>query len=117
MLDFLKWLFLRDRWAEDRARRTTEMMMQASEKWYAMGHHIADDCLENGLREGGIVRLSEIEEYIYSRHKYNADAIQVGFKERMKQFADSGEVLVLRVKGGDLAFVHERHADAVLKDA
>jgi len=93
-----------------------ERWTRLSDKWTALGEGIANDCLENGLREGGIVRYSEIKEYIESRHKYNTSAVQHGFTSRMLQFVKSGEVIHLNAEGGDIVFVHEKYADDVLKD-
>lgn len=85
-----------------------------STKWTALGEVIANDCLENGLREGGIVRYSEIKEYIESRHKYNTSAVEYGFTDRMLEFVKSGEVINLKVEGGDTVFVHKKYADELL---
>jgi len=92
-------------------------MMSRSENWTTIGEAIANDCLENGLREGGVVRYSEIAEYIASRHKYNTSVVQLGFTNRMHQFVQSGEIITAKAENGDLIFVHEKYADDILKDA
>lgn len=96
------------------AHASAHHVLPDSVKWTSIGGSIANDCLENGLREGGIVRYSEIAEYIASRHQHHSSAVQYGFTSRMQQFVESGEIVIAKVEGDEIVFVHEKHADELL---
>lgn len=77
------------------------------QQYGAIGAEIAEDCVANGLRQGEIVKLSDIESVIAENHPDTATPIGTGFMERMLYYTRSGEVLNMNVEGGDVVFVHK----------
>ena len=89
-------------------------MIERSEKWRLMGVGIAQDCYENGLCKGEIVRLSEITQFIEQNHSYNGKAVEGGFLDGMKSYFDKDLVVSFNVEGGDIVFVHKDHVNDVI---
>lgn len=97
-----------------------EEMMQKlearSQPYVAMGTQIADDCVENGLRTGEIIKLSNIQQFIAKNQPHNSSAVENGFLNRMLEYVNSGEILNMPVQGGDMVFVHKNHVSAFMKE-
>lgn len=89
-------------------------MIERSEKWRLMGVSIAQDCYENGLCKGEIVRLSEITNFIEQNHSCNGKAVEGGFLDGMKSYLDKELVVSFNVEGGDIVFVHNDHVNDVI---
>ena len=89
-------------------------MMERSSKWESKGGEIAEDCLNNGLLKGEIVRLSEITNAIRQHYSYNANVVEHGFLTKMKSYVDQGSVININAEGGDMVFVHKNHAEEIL---
>ncbi|WBA17018.1 hypothetical protein [Salinivibrio kushneri] len=111
MAGFFKKLFGGDNDAED----ILQGMMDRSEKWQVMGAEIAQDCYQNGLLQGEIVRLSDIVNFIKKNHSYNGNIVENGFLNQMKSYLDQGVVASINAEGGDIVFVHQDHIKDVLK--
>jgi hypothetical protein len=110
MAGFLKKLFGGGNDAED----MLQGMMERSEKWQVIGAEIAQDCFQNGLTQGEIVRLSNITNIIKQNHSYNANVVEYGFINKMTSYIDQGVVLIIDVEGGDTVFVHKNHVNDAL---
>jgi hypothetical protein len=111
MAGFLKKLFRGGNDAEDKL----EGVMERSKKWQVMGAEIAQDCYQNGLLQGEIVRLSDITNFIQQNHSYNGNIVENGFLNQMKLYIEHGVVVNINVEGGDTVFVHKDHVNDVLK--
>lgn len=90
-------------------------MIDRSREWQVIGEKIADDCFENGLSKGEIVRLSDITNFIKQNHSYNGNVVENGFLNQMSSYVDQGFVVNFNVEDGDIVFVHKDHVDDVLK--
>ena len=111
MTGFLKKLFGGSNDTED----MLQGMMERSEKWQVMGAEIAQDCYQNGLMQGEIVRLSDITNFIKQNHSYNGNVVENGFLNQMMSYIDEGVVVNINVESGDTVFVHKDHVNDVLK--
>ena len=89
-------------------------VVQRSQKWENVGKDIAQDCFDNGLKKGEIVRHSQIQELIQKHHPYQAQVVEHGFLDQMKNFIQCGEVINFSAEGGDIVFVHRNHAKDLL---
>ena len=110
MAGFFKKLFGGGNDAED----ILQGMMDRSEKWQVMGAEIAQDCYQNGLLQGEIVRLSDITNFIKQNHSYNGNVVENGFLNQMTSYLDQGVVVTINTEGGDIVFVHKDHVNDVL---
>lgn len=97
------------------AEEMLQGMMERSKKWQVMGAEIAQDCYQNGLLQGEIVRLSDISNFIKQNHSCNGNVVENGFLNQMTSYIDQGVVVNINVEGGDTVFVHKDHVNDVLK--
>jgi hypothetical protein len=111
VFDFLKKTFGSQNSGDD----IIAMLMEHSQKFVLIGRQIADDCVEEGLRKGEIVKLSEMEKFIASNHLYNTQAVVNGFLTRIQDYIAAEEIINLSVEGGDAIFVHKNHVAAFLQ--
>lgn len=112
MFDFLKKAFGDQSSGDD----VIAKIMELSQKFVLIGRQIADDCVEDGLRKGEVVKLSDIEKFIASNHLYNTAAVINGFHARIQDYITAEEVINLAVEGGDdVIFVHKNHVSEFLQ--
>lgn len=90
-------------------------MMELDEKWQIKGAEIAQDCYQNGLLQGEIVRLSDITNFIKQNHSYNGNVVENGFLNQMMSYNDQGVVVFMEIEGGDMAFIHKDHVSDVIE--
>lgn len=72
------------------------------------GAEIANDCLENGLRIGEIVKLSDISRLIEENYEYDKVPTETRFLARMLEIEKTGEVVHFNMDNGDIVFVHRK---------
>jgi hypothetical protein len=73
------------------------------------GAEIANDCLENGLRKGEIVKFSDISRFIAAHYEFDKVPIETIFLTRMKEIEETEEVVHFNMENnGDFIFVHRR---------
>ena len=111
MAGFFKKLFGGGNDAED----MLQGMLERSEKWQVMGAEIAQDCYQDGLSQGEIVRLSDLANFTKKNHPYNGNAVENGFLNQMMSYIDKGAVVNINEEGGDTVFIHKGHVNEVLK--
>jgi hypothetical protein len=91
-----------------------QQLLKTTLEFEARGRKIADDCFENGLVKGEIVRLAEIEKTIAENLPYRPAAAVHGFLQRMIELENAGEVIHAKEQSGDTVFIHKRHAKEIL---
>lgn len=92
-----------------------EKMMERAQKFVLIGRKIADDCVEQGLRNGEFTMLSDMEKFIRSNHLYNTEAVINGFLTRLRDYIAAEEVINISVQGGDILLAHRDHVSTILK--
>ena len=115
MAGFFKKIFGGGNDAEDMIEKMVGRAMDRSQKWQIIGAGIAQDCYQNGLSQGEIVRLSEIINFIKRNHSYNGNVVENGFLTQINSYVDEGTIVNISVEGGDIVFVHKDHINDVLK--
>ncbi|PKN41349.1 MAG: hypothetical protein CVU60_11455 [Deltaproteobacteria bacterium HGW-Deltaproteobacteria-18] len=96
------------------AEGLVERVMERSQRWVDAGAEIAQDCLQNGLSKGEIVRLSEIENFIKQNYPYNESVVKNGFLLQMNFYMDQNIVINFMGEGGDFVFVHKDFVNEIL---
>jgi len=87
------------------------VISQMLERRQRAGAIVADEFFESGLKRKKYATLSGMESFIRHNHLQDANAVNSGFLDRMKEYIDAGEVLNISVDDGDILFVHRREAD------
>lgn len=80
----------------------------------AEGAEFAEECMEEVLRKGNVLRLSRVDAMFQEKYSYDPTSRSTGFMKRMIEFIDSGDVVNLSLDDGDTVFVHKDDLDDVL---
>jgi hypothetical protein len=109
MFGFIKKILNKDD-EYDRAKEALiSGMFERSENWQAKGSEIAVDCYENGLKDGALIRFTQILDLIETNYPNNIGPIENGFLTQMNKYIDSGEVVNVSIEGDELNFIHKEH--------
>ena len=79
-------------------------------EYQKIGIEIANDCYSNGLRNGEVVKYSEIQDFIKDNHAYNAQVIENGFLKRMSSYVEEGSVISTKIDDLGIVFIHTEYA-------
>lgn len=92
-------------------------VLNGTSNWHKIGADLADDSVVNGLRNGSVVKFSDITSLMQQEYgnTNGAKMVENGFLTKMKQYMDSWEVLNASVQGEQYVFVHKNHAKMLLK--
>lgn len=92
-----------------------ERMQRGAKLREEEGAQYAVKCMEEGLKKGQIVRLSEVDKFIRETHEYDPHNTSTGVLKKMYSFVDSDEVLALSMDDGDTVFVHRVYGKEIIE--
>lgn len=84
-----------------------QRMMGQSKIQVEKGRELADECVEEGLKQGEFTRLSSVERNFKKEYPLDYKYVLDGFKARMLELSSSGEVIAVNIEENDVAFVHK----------
>jgi hypothetical protein len=115
LMDVIKKLFGLHDDATRSARKVWEGASEQAGKWDAIGMDLADDCYQNGLAKGEIVRLSDITFLISENYAYNTNIVQGGFLRKMELYHNQATEVKVKDERGDIVFIHKNFVEEILK--
>lgn len=115
MFGFIKKIISKDDEYERAKEELVSGMFERSENWQAKGVEIAIDCYENGLKDGALIRFTQILDLIKNNYPNNVGPIENGFLMQMNKYLDSGEIVNVSIEGESLNFIHKDHLKSLME--